>query len=75
MCEVVTLGYGYEEWQSRETWRFSGLVSGSNISAVPDLVQTVLEVREPFDAWVMRLDERDECYRLAERIRSDALRP
>ncbi len=75
MCEIVSLGYGYEEWQSRETWRFGGLVSGSNISAVPDLVQTLLEAGEPFDAWVMRLDKRDECYRLAERIRSDALRP
>ncbi len=52
-----------------------GLVSGSNISAVPDLVQTLLEEGEPFDAWVMRLDEREDCYRLAERIRSDVLRP
>ncbi len=75
MCEIVSLGYGYEEWHSRETWRFGGLGSGSSISAVPDLVQTLLEVGEPFDAWVMRVDERDECYRLAKRIRSDTLRP
>ncbi|MDP9379454.1 MAG: hypothetical protein M3Q29_04760 [Chloroflexota bacterium] len=75
MCEVVTLGYGYEEWQSRETWRLGGLVPGSNTSAIPDLVETLLEEGEPFDAWIMRLAERGDCYRLAERIRSDTLRP
>lgn len=75
MCEIVRLGYGYAEWRYKETWRFGGLLSESRDSMVPDLVETLLDEAEPFDAWIMRLNERGDCYQLSERVRSAALRP
>jgi hypothetical protein len=75
MCEVVTLEYGYEEWKSREEWRFGGLVQQGRGPMAEDLIAGLLDEGEEFTVWVLRLDGEETCYRLAERLTQETIFP